>query len=218
MYPDFDLDPGYLTARAASVHFLILRAFGLEEFQLVDQAETTPWMKSELYAIHASAGRSASRAEMMVMLRGLLASRFHLVFHRETREMPVYALTVDAKGAKIQPIQKEQTIAELQNTRRRAHLVTMPVGSSVPEFVHYLNTRTGAIAVGLPVVDQTGLNGKYRIRLEFEVIPNAEGNGGKFEIDYFTELPKQLGLRLTKTKAPVEMVIVDSVQKPTLDH
>jgi len=215
LYPALDIDPGYLAARAASLHFLILQAFGIEEFQL---ANTTQWMKSELYSIHAAAGKPVSKSEMMAMLRDMLSSRFHLIFHRETPELPVYALTVDGKGSKLVPLAEPQTISQLQNTTS-GDFVTMPVGSSIQEFVHYLNTRTGAIAVGLPVVDQTGLQGLYRIRLTFEVThPDPEIHGGKFNIDYFAQLPRQLGLRLKQTKAPINMVIVDSAQKPEVDH
>jgi uncharacterized protein (TIGR03435 family) len=197
------------------LHFLLLEAFGLEEYQLED---TVPWSRVDLYAIYAGSGKSASSSEMMVMLRGLLASRFHLVFHRETREMPVYALTVDAKGSKLRPISGPQTIAELQNTIRAGNMVTRPVGSSVAELVHFLNNRGSQATIGLPVVDRTGLPGMYRIRLEFESIRNPDGKSGRFVIDYFDELPRQLGLRLEKTKAPINMLIVDSAQRPDLDH
>ena len=213
-YPQLDIDPGYLSARAASLHFLILQAFGIEEFQL---ANTAQWMKSDLYSIHAAAGKRVSSSEMMAMLRDLLSSRFHLIFHRETRELPVYALTVDRNGAKLIPL-TEVNNSQLQSTTS-GDQITRPVGSSIQEFVHYLNSRTGAAAVGLPVVDQTGLQGLYRIRLTFEVThPDPDIKGGRFSIDYFAELPRQLGLRLKQTKAPINVVIVDSAQKPELDH
>lgn len=215
LYPQLDIDPGYLSAKAASLHFLILQAFGIEEFQLVNTAQ---WMKSDLYSIHAAAGRRVSSSEMMVMLRDLLSSRFHLIFHRETRELSVYALTVDRNGAKLVPLTEVQTNSRLQSTTGGG-LITRPVGSSIQEFVHYLNSRTGAAAVGLPVVDQTGLQGLYGIRLTFEVThPDPDIKGGRFNIDYFAELPRQLGLRLKQTKAPIDVLIVDSAEKPALDN
>jgi uncharacterized protein (TIGR03435 family) len=214
LYPQLDIDPGYLSARAASLHFLILQAFGIEEFQLIN---TAPWMKSDLYSIHAAAGKRVSSSEMMVMLRDLLSSRFHLIFHRETQELPVYALTVDKSGAKLVPL-TDVNSSQLQSTTR-GNMTTKPVGSSVQELVHYLNSRTGSAALGLPVVDQTGLQGLYRIRLTFEdTHPDPDIKGGKLIIDYFAELPRQLGLRLKQTKAPINVLIVDSAQKPELDH
>jgi uncharacterized protein (TIGR03435 family) len=215
LYPALDIDPGYLTAKAASLHFLILQAFGIEEFQLTG---TAGWMKSDLYSIYAAAGRRVSSPEMMAMLRNMLSSRFHLIFHRETRELPVYALTVDVKGAKLEPLTEAPTVSQLQSKLLGGHLITRSVGSSIQELVHYLNSRTGAAAVGLPVVDHTGLQGLYRIRLTFEAIPNPEGNGGRLDIDYFAALPRELGLRLKRTRAPINLVVVDGAQKPELEH
>lgn len=213
LYPRLDTDPGYLSAKAASVHFLIRQAFGLEEFQLID---TGGWVKTDLYSIYAAAGKATSTAEMMAMLRTLLASRFHLAYHREARQTTVYALTVDKSGAKLVPINALDN--PLTPNKVNGSRVTRPVGSSVQEFVRYLNSRTGAAAVGLPVVDNTGLQGLYRIRLTFEATRNAENNGGRYDIDWLTEIPKQLGLRLKQAKASINMLIVDSVSKPDLDQ
>jgi len=215
LYPALDINPGYLYARAASLHFLVLQAFGIEEFQMAHAAE---WMDSELYTIHAAAGKPSSSAEMMGMLRDMLSARFHLVVHRETQELPVYALTVDKNGAKLAAITEAQNESQLRLTTT-GNSITLPAGSSIPEFVHYLNTRKRGVAVGLPVVDQTGLSGLYRIRLTFELThPEGQPTVGKFSIDYFSELPKQLGLRLRQTKAPIDMLIIDSARKPDLEH
>ena len=212
LYPRLDTDPGYLVARAASLHFLIRQAFGLEEFQL---EQTSGWMKSELYSIHAVAGHSVSSAQMMGMLRALLASRFHLVFHRETRELPVYALVVDKNGPKIPLLGQGDASWSVKGSGGR---VAWTIGSSIQDLVRYLNSRTGVAAVGLPVVDQTGLHELYKIQLILEDHLNADGRGGQMEIDYPTALPAQLGLRLKQTKAPVELMIVDSAQRPTLEE
>lgn len=210
LYPRIDTDPGYLTARAASVHFLIRQAFGLEEFQLID---TAGWTKTDLYSIHAVASKASSTGQMMMMLRTLLVSRFHLAYRRESRETSVYALTVDKNGAKLAPLSAPDD-PPLQNTVKGA-FVTRPVGSSIPELVGFLNKGN---RVDLPVVDSTGLQGFYRIRLTYEAVRNAENNGGRFIIDYFSELPRQLGLRLKQTKAPINMLIVDSISRPELDQ
>lgn len=213
LYPRLDMDPGYLSAKAASLHFLILQAFGLEEFQLSD---SDGWTKSDLYSIHAAAGKRASSSEMMAMLRDLLQSRFRLVVHRETRELPVYALTVDKDGAKLTALAHVDD-SPSQSTVRGS-FVTRPVGSSIPELVHYLNAKGRLAAIGLPVVDRTGLQGLYRIRLRYDTVRNADNTGGTFLIDYFAELPRQLGLRLLQTKLPIDMLVVDGVQKPELDQ
>jgi uncharacterized protein (TIGR03435 family) len=151
---------------------------------------------------------------MMAMLRNLLATRFQLSFHRETRDLSVYALVVDKTGPKM-PLLGQGTASV--STKYSADRAIQVVGSSIQDLVRYLNTRKGPIAVGLPVVDQTGLHDVYKIQLVFEYYRHSDG-GGQMEIDYPTALPAQLGLRLKQTKAPVELLVVDGAKRPALDE
>ncbi len=204
--------PKSLTASGASLHQLVTQAFEVEDYQL---SGLKGWMDSEPYAIYARAEVAMDRARMMEALRELLATRFQLKLHRETTEMKVLALTVDKGGAKLVPLAQDENPALLPD-RQDGDRIIRSVGSSVQELVRFLNSRTGAASLGRPVVDRTGIQGLYRIRLTYGVEVNPDGSGGRFLIDYPSALVRELGLRLESTKAPVDILIIDSAARPEL--
>jgi uncharacterized protein (TIGR03435 family) len=206
-----DITPGRLSAPAASLRYLVTEAFGLERYQV---GEMPGWMESDVYTINASTGRPVDSQEIRAMLRELLESRFHLKTHREVRRMAVFALVVDKGGLKMTPFSDGQPLVESQNNDDE---VTLPIGTTISDLVKHLNTRSGSLAVGRPVIDKTGLEGRYMIRLTFQVAVNREAGAGTYSIDYPSALRKELGLRLEPLNAPVEFLVVDSAQKPVLD-
>lgn len=151
-------------------------------------------------------------------LRALLAERFQLTIHRETKELPVYALVAAKNGPKL----KESTgdgSQMLRGTRGEltAERVTMQM------FVNNLSR-----SVGRPVLDKTGLKGTYDFKLEYAPDSGgAPGKGGPSEgpapasspelsgPSIFTALQAQLGLRLESQKGPVEIIVIDRVEKPS---
>ena len=206
----------HLRAQGASFHYLLTQAFGIEEYQL---SGTRGWMDSEPYAINATAGRGVSGAQMMTMLRDMLMTRFQLKLHHEQRAvMPVFALTVDRSGPKLVPLGQDEDPTFREQTQQDGDQITQRIGSSVNDLIRYINSRKGEAAVGRPVVDQTGLQGLYKIRLTFGIELNPDGRGGKFTIDWPSALIRQLGLRLEPTKAAVEVLVVDSATRPDLDR
>jgi uncharacterized protein (TIGR03435 family) len=207
-----NIAPGRLSAPAASLRYLITEAFGLAGFQVAD---VSGWMESDLYTIIASTGHAADVQESRVMLRGLLESRFRLKTHREVRQTPVFALVVDRGGPKLTPSSDGQAPVGSQPSDAE---VILPIGSTISDLVKHLNTRSGPLAVGRPVIDQTGLDGRYIIRLTFQVAVDREAGAGTYSIDYPSALRKELGLRLDPVNAPVEFLVIESAQKPLLDQ
>jgi uncharacterized protein (TIGR03435 family) len=140
--------------------------------------------------------------------RSMLAERFGLVVHRETREQVVYMLTIAKGGSKL----KENSTADRHETTRgrgrnegHAATITMLTGllSSAP---------------GRPVVDKTGLASNYDRLLEWSpdvgiADPDTAPAGSGPTI--FTALQEQLGLRLESGKAPIEMLVVDHLDRPS---
>jgi uncharacterized protein (TIGR03435 family) len=206
--PRLEVDPGYLRAAGASLHYLITQAFGIEDYQM---SRTADWMESESYAINAASGRAVDRVQMMTMLRHMLATRFHLTVHHETREVPVFALVVDKRGSKLAPLGQGDDPVFFQSSGDR---LTLSIGSSIQDLVRHLNSRTGSAALGRPVVDRTGLQGLYRIRLTFGVELDSDGKGGRLDIDLPSALISQLGLRLEPTKAAIDILAIDSAERP----
>jgi uncharacterized protein (TIGR03435 family) len=187
---------------------LILTAYDITVRQLAG----ADLLVSERYDIAAKAERPATRDEMRAMLRRLLMERFRLAVRRETREIPVYALTVAKGGPKLQP-------GSAPEKDRRTPLVPAHAGGSeagtgnyvfrnesMPEFAWALS-RMWATGDRV-VVDQTALEGVYDFELKF----SREGGDGP---TLFEALPQQLGLKLESSKAPVELVVIEHVERPT---
>lgn len=131
-------------------------------------------------------------------LRQLLEQRFLLATHRETKEFPGYALLVAKGGPKLQPAKNGAT----------AYGMVYPGGMRLP------NTPMDGLAtllaspLGRPVIDQTGIQGGYEIRLDYA----RDGDADSALPSIFAALQEQLGLKLEPRKVPVDLLVIDSVQ------
>jgi len=179
------------------------------------------WVESEHYEILAKApgDRRPNLNEQMAMLRALLADRFKLAIHRERKEMPIYALTVAKGGSKV----KVSTIspdATPEGPPALAFVVSsvmrLPARyASMDEFASLLQRS----ALERPVVDQTGLTGRYDFDLEFTVdetlFGGALGNGpdNPTAPGLFAALQEQLGLKLEATRGPVSTIVIDHAEQ-----
>jgi uncharacterized protein (TIGR03435 family) len=192
-----------------SLGALILVAYDITVRQL---AGTESLLLYEPYDIAPKAERPATRAEMLAMLRRLLADRFRLTVRRETREIPVYALTVARSGPKLKPSSAPEMDGGTPLLPAHAggseagtgHLIFK--NESMSEFAWALS-RTAATGDRV-VVDQTALRGAY----DFELKWVRDGSEGA---SIFEALQEQLGLKLEPKKAPVELVVIEHVERPT---
>jgi len=146
------------------------------------------------------------------MMQALLADRFKLALHRDTKELPVYALTIARGGPKLSASGGEFPRMRIGRGQIEAQKWTMA------KFASDL-----ARQLGRPVIDRTELAGTYDFKLEWtpdESQPGSAEPGGERTISVvgpsiFTALQEQLGLRLESTKGPVEILVVDHVEKPS---
>jgi uncharacterized protein (TIGR03435 family) len=196
---------GGIDANATLDLYLIL-AYKVAPFQVVNLPE---WAHSEDYTIVAHTPPETVQKvpgkrddELLERLRALLADRFHLAIHREMRETPVYVLTVGKNGPKM-PESEKHEITSLRMSRTQ---VANEGGAPMSWLVTSLESR-----VGRKVIDETGLNGFYRFDLHWapENLPDATGPS------LFTAVPEQLGLKLEAKRSPVEVIVVDRVERPT---
>lgn len=153
--------------------------------------------------------------EQMGMLRGLLADRFELTFHRETKVMPVYALTV-AKGGALLKESAGEGAAPLLNTVYPDHVGLPARHATMGEFASMLQRAV----LDRPVLDQTGLAGRYDFDLEWT--PDDSQFGGELPMPaeavwpgLFAAVQQTMGLRLQATNGPVEVLVIDRVQRPS---
>jgi uncharacterized protein (TIGR03435 family) len=180
----------------------LLRAFDLKPYQL-----TGPdWISQERFVITAKAPEPAPKESILAMFRTLLADRFKLEFHREKRELPIYALVVSKSGPKLTEA-KDDSVSEIS-------------GGAAAEFRGVsMQMLANALASSLdrPVLDETGLKGKYDFKLAWSERKRKgppTGDSASDAPSIFTSLPAMLGLKLDPRRAPVEMLIVDHVERP----
>jgi uncharacterized protein (TIGR03435 family) len=215
--------PGGRLLVNAPARLMLMNAYGLQFSQL---AGAPDWLSSEIWSVDARAEGNRTRDELMLMLQSLLEERFHLKVHRESREMPAYALTVAKNGPKL-PVPKEGACATPVPGqpepaappcgRVRISMgpqgVLMEGGSAAMSEL----ARVLAIPLSRPVVDRTALSGAYDIRLQFAddgpgatPAPADAPNPG-----IFTAIQEQLGLKLESAKAPVDVLVIDHIDRPT---
>jgi uncharacterized protein (TIGR03435 family) len=154
-----ETSPGRLTARNAALKELVEGAYSLEKYQVIGEPE---WVDSVRFELQGKAAGAASRPQLLLMLRPLLAERLRLAFHRDTKELPVYALVV-AKGAKLKTYQGAEVA--------RLGVIRLGRNVNMADFAKY-RTRLGN---DLPVIDKTGLTGNYDLDLDMNKIMAAAG-------------------------------------------
>jgi uncharacterized protein (TIGR03435 family) len=202
--------PGGQTYRAtgATVRLMMTLMYKITNSQI---AGAPGWIDSELYDVEAKAAKPSNIDELHEMFQTLLADRFKLRFHRETREIRAYVLTADKAGSKMKVHEGEGTdpfdIPIKPGGEGRI------VGTRVPMsyFAWFIAQR-----LDTPVVDKTGLDKLYDFTLE-PPRPDGDSGGPPVAPDFtalFAEFHRQLGLNLEQKKAPVEVFVIDHVERP----
>jgi uncharacterized protein (TIGR03435 family) len=154
-------------------------------------------------------------AQSQMMMQNLLAERFKLAVHWETRELPVYALVVAKGGPKLQAT--TLTDGSTHATSTNGKLTAKGVSSA--KLAQTL-TRLASQELGHEVIDRTGLSGRYDFTLNWTPDTGASGaNAGADAPDagpsIFTAVQEQLGLKLESAKGPVQVLVVDHAEMPT---
>src|SRR5579864_7968636 len=182
------------------------------------------WTASDRYDILASTPGDIQPKldEQMAMLRRLLTDRFQLTFHRESKELPVFAITVAKGGPKLKPSAAPAgTPPELINTiypeEKGGVRVVLPArNATLMQFAAMMQRAV----VDRAVVDNTGLSGTYDFDLEWT--PDESQFGGNLprtvestKPSLFTAMQEQLGLRLEATRGPVSALVIDRVERPS---
>jgi uncharacterized protein (TIGR03435 family) len=201
-------EAGRVSLTGVSVKQLLLRAYSVEAYQV-----TGPdWLASERYDVAANVPAGARPEEIRRMFQALLAERFHLTLHRETRVDSVYELTAGSGGVKLKPADPPSPGFSL-----RIHSDKYQLKGNLPlaTLVANLSTR-----LDHPVLDKTGLKDVYEIDLtwarDVSAAPAMAAQGDAAASDpvpsIFAAL-KQVGLKLTLEKTSMEILIVDSAER-----
>jgi uncharacterized protein (TIGR03435 family) len=229
-----------MTITNAPLRLMLRQAFRVQDFQIVDAPD---WVGSERFDVLAKAEGNPTPDQMQQMLRALLADRFKLATHRDTREMPIYALVLARQDGKLGPKLKrsESNCEALRNRPPSGPPPAAPAPGGVPNCGMRIGggnmtgngmtlaalTQPLAQMVGRVVEDKTGLAGEWDFVLEFAPESRGAGPDGSPAAatdrppsdlpSIYTALQEELGLKLESQRAPVEVVVIDHVEQPTLD-
>ena len=207
-----------------TVRRIVAAAYGLHDFQITGGPD---WLGTDTWEVVAkldqpvsgwadlpSRIRSAIQAQR---LQALLAQRFALRCHFETKDMPVYNLVLAKGGSKLQPTPADgkKGSFDWSGTRLGTHMT----GTGV-ELANLVGALTQSL--GRTVIDKTGLSGRFDFTLTYSPDPDpgssvsaATAADATTSPTIFTALQEQLGLRLEPAKGPVPVLIIDSIQKPS---
>jgi uncharacterized protein (TIGR03435 family) len=193
-----------IVARNAPVKIIFMFVYELPPRQI---SEGPDWLDTENYDIDAKAALPSSRADLRVMFQNLLADRFKLQFHRETKELPVYVLTVDKSGSKMKLNETDDDYRIPIGPRGAGRISGKRVPMSYLCF--YLSRQ-----LDRNVIDKTGLDKYYDFTLDWTPETQRADAGGR---TIFTAVREQLGLKLESQKGPVEFYVIDHAEKPSVN-
>ena len=204
---------GGLRVLNGTLRGLIESAYDIREFQIDGGPSWLNVDRFDVIARSESAAAPLSRADDMkatrIRLQALLADRFHLAVHREMRELQEYALVVD-KGGKFLAVPPTAAPNPRSGTQTTCgHMIATQATISSVLFGLSRQLRR-------PVVDRTGLTGRYDFELEWRPdIGPCPDTANDNAPSIFTALQEQVGLRLESIKGPVETIVVDRAERPS---
>jgi bla regulator protein blaR1 len=212
----FSIGSTELTTFYTTVNDLIVFAYGVHAGQI---SGAPAWVESDKFDITGKpeGGGQPNPNQFKTMLQKLLADRFQLTLHRDKKQLTVYALTVGKNGPKLT---RSEAASSIPNLIFRAG--NWPVrNATMEEFAGVMQAH-----LDRPVVDQTGLKGRFDFQLQWTpdetpfASPGGPGEPPKppereTQPDLFTAIQQQLGLKLESTRAQTDVLVIDKVEKPS---
>lgn len=219
-------DPNRIRYLNLTLKSLLATAYGVENYMISGPASLD---SGQRWIIEATIRPGATREQVSQMLQNLLLDRFGMVVHHETKTVTVYELTMLRKGPKLREfVENAPSPADGKlSTRDKDGFVRIrpglrPIifaeggishvwggGEAISELVNYLSSVLKA-----PVIDKTGLSGKYDYNLEFSEAPGVVAdNVADSAPDFTAAVRDQLGLKIESKKGPIDLLVIDHVQK-----
>lgn len=214
--PIEQVTPGRITIRNYVVKKLVMEAYELSRFQV----DGPPWIERDRFDIVATKPSGTGADDQRAMLQSLLASRFHLVKHRETRQSQTYVLLAGQDTSKLHAVKEDATDPACGRS------------GTMARFAQNLAT-----ILDKPVIDQTGISGRYYFILTWSSQPVVVPQGGApppppppsadgcpswsgkmppVESNLFGAVREQMGLRLEhKGAVPIDVMVLDHVERPS---
>jgi uncharacterized protein (TIGR03435 family) len=192
-----------------SLRRLVERAYNVKPFQVMGP----DWMENVHFDVTAKYPEDTKTSERPAMLRTLLEDRFKLATHSESKQLPGYALVIAKGGLKIKPVDPGPGGT---NSQGENNLETLKVTSiALAELADFLARRLGST-----VIDNTGETGRYTFEIHW-VLDDSNGGAvdrGAGEFAAIQDAISTLGLHLQATKVPVEVIVVDHVERTPTEN
>jgi uncharacterized protein (TIGR03435 family) len=193
---------GRVNAHNVTLKRCIMGAYGIGPHQIAGGPD---WLDSERFDITGKAEKPTNDDDLfMAMLQSLLAERFKLAFHHETRTIPAYVLEVGKNGPKLEKAGDGESVTNTNGSNLGVAMDARFTG--MKRFAEVL-----AREIDLPVVDQTGLAGVFNFKLQWTrdtaKMPDRP--------TIYTAVQEQLGLRLRSQKMPLEILVIDRAERPS---
>jgi uncharacterized protein (TIGR03435 family) len=195
-------DPGMYVTRNSSLKGLVGEAYHVQAYQIVGGPS---WLDTDAFDIEARTGHPENQEQMSLMLRALLIDRFKLTLHRDTKQLPIYALVIGKNGSKFHASNGGQDTPP-KNQRNHLSFKDMP---SLASALSMFSDR--------PIVDQTGLKGDFDLDLDMsKALQTAEPtDDGTPNAPMIAAVQEQFGLKVIATKGPLEVLVIDHAEKPS---
>lgn len=195
---------GELTLGNATLSDCLKFAYGLNDDIQMDGPEWIRRKGEVIFDIIGKAAPDTPREQLKIMLQTLLTERFQMKMHREQRQASYLALTQSKKGLKIEEADPELP-GNLVNTFHLGHIdakgvYMSPLATVLSRFMRH------------PVLDETGLKGRYTVKLDWTPDP-VDGKPAGEGPSIYTALQEQLGLKLESRKGPLEVLVIDHAEK-----
>jgi uncharacterized protein (TIGR03435 family) len=215
-----DREGGRLNVVNNPIFNIIDNAYGISKYQLIGAPD---WVDSERYDIEARGPATAGHKEMMLMVQTLLADRFAMRAHFETRDMPAYILTVAKGGPKLRVIGSEDCVP-FDGTKPNPEAAPNVCGNNLVSRNNGWNAThismggvTGVLSAVMrrPVLDQTGVKGTFDVHLQWSDDLTLQDNPADAPPSIYVALRETLGFELKSGRGPAEVFVIDHIEKPT---
>ncbi|HSY36611.1 MAG TPA: TIGR03435 family protein [Acidobacteriaceae bacterium] len=204
----------------SSLADLIMFAYRVQRQQILGAPD---WIEKDRYDISATPDQEGTpnADQVRLMIRKFLADRFQMKFHHETRELSAFVLTVGKDGPKLKPSQPNGNLHGIGIQPAKSGAMLFANNSPIPAFTSFLQS----MMLDRPVVDQTGLTGRYDLTITFtpdDSLFNGQplgfpkpADGAEAAPSFFEAIQQQLGLKLTAEKTQVDVLSIDHIEKPS---
>lgn len=203
----------------SSLGDLIRFSYELQAKQVVNGPD---WLDKDRYDIAAVPEQEGvpNAEQVRIMIRKLLADRFKLTFHHDKRELSAYLMTVAKSGEKLKPTERQGPFPGFGFHPGTGGITMVAMNASIKDFTGFLQV----LVLDRPVVDQTGLTGRYDFQCTFApddslfsghspFPPQADANNTA--PGFYDAFQQDLGLKLSAEKVPVDVIVIDHAEKPS---